>query len=78
MTLAFPEQKRQPKRQRDRDRLLNEHDRVSARLGVNTTTERELVKYGKHPKEEYERLFGSMENFLRFARGEDETNQETS
>jgi hypothetical protein len=76
--LDFPEQKSQPKRQRDRDRLLNEHDCVSRRLGVNTTTERELLKYGRHSKEEYERLFGSVKNFLGFARGEDEINREIS
>ncbi len=76
--LVFPEHKSEPSRRRDRNRLLNEHDRVSERLGVNTATERELVKYGKHPKEEYERLFGSIENFLRFARGEDQNEGENS
>ena len=45
---------------------------------MNTTTERELLKYGRHSKEEYERLFGSVENFLGFARGEDEINREIS
>ena len=49
--------------------LIQEHDRVAKRLKLDRITKTELLKYGRRKKEDFERVFGSVEKFLKWIYG---------